>query len=86
MCAVIDEASDRANGRVRGFEDYLKLTRLTAGGSSSFLATGADLNITDKAMAHPALQSILNFAAESLVLTNVGISQDRWPADPSDRD
>ncbi|KAI9449082.1 isoprenoid synthase domain-containing protein [Lactarius psammicola] len=36
--AVIDEASDRAKGRVRGVEDYLKLTRLTAGGYPSFLA------------------------------------------------
>jgi hypothetical protein len=74
--AVIDEASDRANGRVRGVEDYLKLTRLTAGGYPSFLAAEAGLNIPDEVMAHPALQAILSFAAESLVLTNVGISWD----------
>jgi len=68
--AVIDEASDRANGRVRGVEEYLKLTRLTAGGYPSFLAAEAGLNIPDEVMAHPALRSILSFAAESLVLTN----------------
>jgi len=68
--AVIDEASDRAKGRVRGVEDYLKLTRLTAGGYPSFLAAEAGLNIPDEAMEHPALQAILSFAAESLVLTN----------------
>ena len=73
--AVIDEASDCTNGRVRGVEGYLKPPRLTAGGYPSFLAAEAGLNIPDEAMAHPALQSILSFAAESLVLTNVGISQ-----------
>ena len=75
MYEVIDEASDRANGRVRGVEDYLKLTRLTVSGCPSLLAAEAGLDITDEAMAHPALQSILSFAAESPVLTNVSISQ-----------
>ena len=84
--AVIDEASDRAKGRVRGVEDYLKLTRLTAGGYPSFLAAEAGLNIPDEAIAHPALQSILSFAAESLVLTNVSIYQSRWLEDTSDGD
>ena len=74
--AVIDEASDRANGRVQGVEDYLELTRLTAGGYPSFLAAEAGLNIPDEVMAHPALQAILSSVAESIVLTNVGISQD----------
>jgi hypothetical protein len=76
LYAVIDESSDRANGRVRGVEDYLKLTRVTAGGYPSFLAAEAGLNIPDEVMAYPALQAILGLAAESLVLTNVGISQD----------
>ncbi|KAH9990414.1 isoprenoid synthase domain-containing protein [Russula vinacea] len=53
--AVIDEASDRARGRVRGIEDYLQLTRLTAGGYPSFLAIEAGLNIPDDAMAQLAL-------------------------------
>ncbi|KAH9990438.1 terpenoid synthase [Russula vinacea] len=70
--AVIDEASDRARGRVRGIEDYLQLTRLTAGGYPSFVAVEAGLNIPDDAMAHPALVSLCSLAAESLVLTNVG--------------
>ena len=72
--AVIDEASDRANGRVRGVEDYLKFMRLTAGGYPSFLAAEAGLNNPDEAMTQPALQSILSFAAESLFLMDVGIS------------
>jgi hypothetical protein len=82
--AVIDEASDRANGHVRGVEEYLKLTRLTAGGYPSFLAAEAGLNIPDEVMAHPALQSILTFAAESLVLTNVSIPPYYWLSDLSD--
>jgi hypothetical protein len=70
---VIDEASDRAKGRVRGVEDYLRLTRLTAGGFPSFVAVEAGLNIPNEAMEHPALKALCSFAAESLVLTNVGI-------------
>ena len=52
--AVIDEASDHANGRVRGVEDYFKLTRLTDGGHTSFLAAEAGSNIPDEVMAHPS--------------------------------
>ena len=76
--AVIDEASDRARGRVRGIEDYLQLTRLTAGGYPSFVAVEAGLNIPDEAMAHPALASLCSLAAESLVLTNVGTISPRF--------
>jgi hypothetical protein len=69
--AVIDEASDRAKGHIRGIKDYLKLTRLTAGGYPSFVAVEAGLNIPEEAMAHPTLESLRGLAAESLVLTNV---------------
>ena len=69
--AVIDEASDRAKGHIRGTEDYLKLTRLTAGGYPAFVAVEAGLNIPNEVMAHPALESLCSLAAESLVLTNV---------------
>ena len=69
--AVIDEASDRAKGHIRSVEDYLKLTRLTAGGYPSFVAVEAGLNIPNEVMAHPTLQTISALAAESLVLTNV---------------
>jgi hypothetical protein len=71
--AVIDEASDRAKGHIRGVEDYLRLTRLTAGGYPSLVAVEAGLDIPDEAMAHPALKSLCSLAAESLVLTIVGI-------------
>ena len=69
--AVIDEASDRAKGHIRGIEDYLKLTRLTAGGYPAFVAVEAGLNVPNDVMAHPALESLRSLAAESLVLTNV---------------
>jgi hypothetical protein len=70
---VSDEASDRAKGHIRGIEDYLKLTHLTSGVYPSFAATEAGLNIPNEAMAHPALKSLCSLAAESLILTNVGI-------------
>jgi terpene synthase-like protein len=74
--AVVDEASDRAKGSIRGIEDYLKLTRLTTAGYPAFTAVEASLNIPNEVMAHPALESLRSLAAESFVLTNVGISPD----------
>ncbi|KAI0267826.1 terpenoid synthase [Gloeopeniophorella convolvens] len=68
--AVIDEASDRTRGEVRGIEDYLKLRRLTAGGHPSFLTVEIGLNIPDHVMTHPALVALRSLAAESLPLTN----------------
>src|SRR5260221_4460700 len=72
--AVIDEASDRAKGQIRSIDDYLKLTRLTAGGYPAFVAVEAGLNIPNEVMANPTLQNLCALAAESLVLTNVRIS------------
>ncbi len=71
--AVVDEASDRANGSIRGIDDYLKLTRLTTAGYPAFAAVEASLNIPNEVMAHPALESLRSLAADSFVLTNVGI-------------
>lgn len=68
--AVIDEASDRSKGNVRGIEEYLKLTRLTAGGYPGLLPVEAGLDIPNEVMAHPALETLCSLAAESLVLTN----------------
>ena len=69
--AVIDEASDRANGSVRTIKDYLRLTRLTAGPYPCFFPLEMDLDIPDEVMTHPSLEVIRSMAAESLVLGNV---------------
>jgi len=69
--AVIDEASDRANGSVRTIKDYLRLTRLTAGPYPCFFPLEIDLDIPDEVMTHPSLELIRSMAAESLVLGNV---------------
>jgi len=51
---VIDEASDREKGYVRGIADFLELRRLTAGAYASFFSVELGLDIPDKVMAHPA--------------------------------
>ena len=70
---VIDEASDRIGGRIRGIGDYLELRRLTAGPYPSFLSVELGLDIPDEIMTHPAMESLLSLAADSIVLTNVRI-------------
>lgn len=71
--AVIDEASDRIGGRIRSIRDYLELRRLTAGPYPSFLSVELGLDIPDEIMTHPAMESLLSLAADSIVLTNVRI-------------
>ena len=69
--AVIEEASDRAKGNIRTIEDYLRLTRLTAGPYPCFFPLEMDLDIPDEVMAHSSMEIIRSLAAESLVLGNV---------------
>ena len=69
--AVIEEASDRARGSIRGIEDYLRLTRLTAGPYPCFFPIEMDLDIPDEVMTHSSMVTIRSLAAESLVLGNV---------------
>ena len=69
--AVIEEASDRASGSIRGIRDYLRLTRLTAGPYPCFFPIEMDLDIPDEVMTHPSMERIRSMAAESLVLGNV---------------
>ncbi|KAI0267825.1 terpenoid synthase [Gloeopeniophorella convolvens] len=68
--AVIDEASDRADGSVRSIDDYLRLTRLTAGPYPCFFTLEMDLDIPDEVMEHPAIEALRALTAESLVLGN----------------
>jgi hypothetical protein len=69
--AVVEEASDRARGSIRGIKDYLRLTRLTAGPYPCFFPIEMDLDIPDQVMTHPSMERIRSLAAESLVLGNV---------------
>jgi hypothetical protein len=69
--AVIDEASDRTRGSIRGVKDYLHLTRLTAGPYPCFFPMEMDLDIPDEVIAHSSVETIRSLAAESLVLANV---------------
>jgi Delta6-protoilludene synthase len=69
--AVIEEASDRAKGSIRGIKDYLRLTRLTAGPYPCFFPMEMDLNIPDEVMACSSMEIIRSLVAESLVLGNV---------------
>ncbi len=69
--AVIDEASDRTRGHVRGIADFLELRRLTAGAYASFFSVELGLDIPDEVMEHPALELLRSLTADSTVLTNV---------------
>ena len=71
---VIDEASDRTSGRIRGIADYLWLRKLTAGAYVSLFPVELGLEIPDEVMEHPALESLRSWTVESSMLINVCIS------------
>ena len=71
---VIDEASDRTSGHIRGITDYFQLRRLTSGAYASLFCVELGLDIPDEVMEHPVLQSLIVLTADSTVLTNVRIS------------
>lgn len=71
---MIDEASDRKSGQIRGIKDYFNLRRLTAGAYASLFPVELGMDIPDEVMEHPGLQSLVDLTADSIVLTNVCIS------------
>ena len=79
---MIDEASDRNGRRIRGIRDYLELRTLTSGAYASFLSVELGLDIPDELMIHPAIESLLSLAADSIVLTNVRICRSYLRVDP----
>ena len=81
--AVIEEASDRERGSIRGVKDYLRLTRLTAGPYPCFFPIEMDLDIPDEVMTHPSIETIRSLAAESLVLGNVSKTSSAVPLNRS---
>ena len=71
---MIDEASDRTSGHIRGITDFFQLRKLTAGAYASLFSVELGLEIPDEVMENPALESLRSLTADSIVLTNVCIS------------
>ena len=71
---MIDEASDRTSGHIRGIADFFQLRKLTAGAYASLFSVELGLEIPDEVMENPALESLRSLTADSIVLTNVCIS------------
>jgi len=64
--AVIDEASDRAKGHIRSVEDYLELTRLTAGGVTHRSCRRGWFGHSQRGHGAPRPRNARALAAESL--------------------
>ena len=75
VSAVIDEASDRNEGRVRGINDYLDVRKSTLAIYPSYFCLELGLDIPDEIMTHPAIRSLLDLVADSTLLTNVRINR-----------
>ena len=70
---VTDEASDRTSGHIRSIADYIPLRKLTSGSRATFICIELGLDIPDEVYEHPALESLLELTADTIVITNVRI-------------
>ncbi len=73
MYAVVEEASDRNGGHIRGTKDYLELARLTGAIDATYFLVELGLDIPDEVMSHPDIQSLRALAGDALLLINVRI-------------
>ncbi|KAI0061988.1 terpenoid synthase [Artomyces pyxidatus] len=74
VMAVIEEADDRINDRIRGIDAYMSLRRQTAGGYPACFPCELKLDLPEEVIAHPAIVNLERCIADSVVLINVGIS------------
>ncbi|KAI0059029.1 terpenoid synthase, partial [Artomyces pyxidatus] len=70
VMAVIEEADDRVNDRIRSIDAYMSLRRQTAGPYPSYFPCELKLDLPDEVMAHPAIANLERCVADSIVLTN----------------
>ena len=75
VSAVIDEASDRTGGRVRGLKDHVNVRKSTAAIYPLYFSAELGLDIPDEIMTNPAIGSLLDLVADATLLINVCIDR-----------
>ncbi|KAI9435079.1 terpenoid synthase [Lactarius indigo] len=68
--AVVEEAGDRGQGRIRGITDYLELRVRASGVCCSLFPAELGLDIPDEVMDHPAMENFIWLTVYPLMLTN----------------
>ncbi|KAF9477263.1 terpenoid synthase [Pholiota conissans] len=68
--AVIQEADDRSEGRVRTVQDYFELRRDTCGAKPSFSFFALGLNMPTEVFEHPVILSLVESATDLISITN----------------
>ncbi|KAF8188965.1 isoprenoid synthase domain-containing protein [Pholiota molesta] len=68
--AVIQEADDRSEGRIRTVEDYFALRRDTCGAKPSFSFFALGLNMPTEVFEHPVILSLVESATDLIAIVN----------------
>ncbi|KAH8984445.1 terpenoid synthase [Lactarius akahatsu] len=68
--AVVEEAADRDQGRIRGIKDYLDLRVHASAAYCTLFPIEMGLDIPDEVMTHPAMKTFLDQIVYPLCLTN----------------
>ena len=69
--AVVQEACDRAENRIRMIDDYFLVRRRTIGAMPSFVLLHFDLEIPDKVFDNPIIQRLERACIDMIILGNV---------------
>lgn len=71
--AVVQETNDKASGRLRTVQDYLKLRRGTTSSKSIFALIEFGLDLPDNVLSHPVVKRLTEGAADICAITNVSL-------------
>lgn len=71
VTSVIQEANDRANGRLRTVENYLVIRRDTCGAKPTFALIEFGLDIPEEVLFHPSVSKLTRGATDLIAVINV---------------
>jgi len=69
--AVVAQAADRSNSKIRSIQDYLAVRRDTIGAKPSFALLEQGMDLPDEVFQHPAMQELHDTTIDMLCLGNV---------------
>ncbi|KAG2136534.1 terpenoid synthase [Suillus bovinus] len=78
--AIVVEALDREQGRMRSIDDYLKLRRKTVGVKPCFLIYEMGMDLPDEVFYHPAIVDLADCISELTIIDNDMMSYNKEQA------
>ncbi|KZS92146.1 terpenoid synthase [Sistotremastrum niveocremeum HHB9708] len=81
--AVVIEAADRDDDKIRDFDEYLAVRRNTIAFKAAFWINECSLNLPNYVLNHPSLVSLMDHATDLVIITNDVVSYNKEQAQGS---